>query len=210
MTIDWANILLAPLALSVVMLFLGWASARSISAGRPLDAVQRGIVVYGALFVLGMGYSMSFVFGLRWLRPLWIVFTVTWAALLAASAWWWYKRRNESSEVTTQLARHLRIGLPLVGLLVSAIGLAAQFTPASKGDYHWFIALLWGGAVVGMIAIAGRNRRLTIVYALRTLLGLSVVSAIVLHTLEALLAVLLLGATMFLVEQLWRHKSTAQ
>src|SRR5665213_4101456 len=97
MRFDPADIL-APPIIALVFLCLGLLYGRTIRQGQPLTPVMRMILGYGFLFVLGTLYSIAFVVMLGWPRPLWIVFTVAWALMLASIAWWRYRQRQSQSQ----------------------------------------------------------------------------------------------------------------
>jgi hypothetical protein len=81
------NILMPPV-LALVFLVLGWPYARLASGGRPLNPVQKKMLLYGFWFVLGMGYLVLLASKLRLPDWMWAAMIIGWAIFLAALAWW--------------------------------------------------------------------------------------------------------------------------
>ena len=54
--------------LALIFLLLAWLWGRATSAGKRLNPFKRRLLFYGFVFVLGMGYIMTFVADLRWPR----------------------------------------------------------------------------------------------------------------------------------------------
>jgi hypothetical protein len=79
--------IVAPPAGAAVWLLLSCLYARAVSLGRPLSAVQKGMIGYGLLFVLGMGYLIMFGGSLRWTKELMFSLIAAWAAVVGAIAW---------------------------------------------------------------------------------------------------------------------------
>ena len=88
---------LMPPALALVFLGLGWPYARSVSGGRPLNSVQKKMLLYGFWYVLGMGYLVMTAGALRLPNWAWVASIVTWSLLLAFIAWWRHRRGNTKS-----------------------------------------------------------------------------------------------------------------
>jgi hypothetical protein len=84
---------LAPLVGAVVWLVLSWLYARSVNPGRPLNPVQKGMMIYGLVFVLGMGYLIMLGGALHWSNGLMFSSIAVWVTLVAATAW----RRSKRS-----------------------------------------------------------------------------------------------------------------
>jgi hypothetical protein len=84
--------ILAPALGAVIWLLLSWLYARAVSLGRPLNAVQKGMITYGLLFVMGMGCLIVFGGGFEWSKTLMFSLVAAWAMLVAALAWWRSKR----------------------------------------------------------------------------------------------------------------------
>ena len=87
MTTATQNILVPPV-LALVFLVLGWPYARLVAGNRPLNPVQRKMLVYGFWFVLGMGYLVLTASKLRFPDWMWVAMIMAWAVFLAALAWW--------------------------------------------------------------------------------------------------------------------------
>ncbi len=90
--------ILGPPILGLIFLLLGWAYARLVSAGRPLNPVQRKMLFYGFFFVLGMGYSMALVASLHRHGKWALALTAGWGALLGFLAWWRYRRQKRTRD----------------------------------------------------------------------------------------------------------------
>ena len=121
-----------PAILSCVFFVLVWLSDRTITKGQPLTSHMKKVLFYGFFFVLGMGYSMTFVSMFGWPRPLWIVFTVAWALVLALIAWWRYRQARAVSETPRRpFSAVLVEGIPALGLMVSVIGCASVHVRSS-------------------------------------------------------------------------------
>ncbi len=73
-------------------LLVSWVYGRVLSAGRPLNAFKRIILVYGFMFVLGTGYLMLIVADLHWPKELLFPMIGVWGAVVALVAWWRYRR----------------------------------------------------------------------------------------------------------------------
>ena len=88
---------LMPLALALVFLILGWPYARSVSGGRPLNPVQRKMLLYGFWYVLGMGYLVVAANALRLPDWMWVAVIVAWSLLLALVAWGRYRQGHRQT-----------------------------------------------------------------------------------------------------------------
>ena len=93
---DTLDILAPPIG-AVAWLFLSWLYARAVSLGRPLNRVQKGMIVYGFLFVLGMGYLLMFGGALHWQKVALFLSVALWGGLVAAVAWWRYRKAKTHS-----------------------------------------------------------------------------------------------------------------
>jgi hypothetical protein len=82
--------IVGPPILTLVWLGMTWLYMRSIRKGRPLNSRGKGILRYGALFILGASYCILWqdeLSGLlRW-RSTWICMVVVWAGLVGLLAW---------------------------------------------------------------------------------------------------------------------------
>ncbi len=206
MKISWFDISVPGLG-ALVVLFLSWSAARSINAGRRLSSTQRRVVSYGFFFALGMGYLMLIASELHWPDSLLFVLIGAFAVLLAAVAWFQHRQARAASKAprsTKRAADYLREGLPVAGLLVCLIGSAIEWEFVVKGQGRVIVALLWTAGVVSLIWLARRDRRATVVTALRAFLGLLVIGAIAQQNLPALAAVGVTAVVLFLVEKLWK------
>lgn len=93
---------LMPPALALVFLVLGWPYARVLRGGKPLNTVQKKMLMYGFWYVLGMGYMVVTASALRLPEWTWIALIVAWSFLLALFAWLRY-RQNSSPESDKKL-----------------------------------------------------------------------------------------------------------
>lgn len=203
MRIDLLDILM-PAVVSVAFLLLSWSYARSINRGRPLRPTQQKMLYYGFSFVLGAGYLALSGAVLRWPMARWVWLIVGWGVLLASVAWWRRKRARENSGTPRRpLGTTLAESLPMVGLLVCLIGAAIEWEFVAESQGRWLVALSWTVGVAAVIALARRNRRATVVTALRAFLGLLVIGALAQWSLSGLIAVGVTAAVLLMLEKLW-------
>jgi hypothetical protein len=66
--------------LALIFLLLSWLYGRLVSGGQPLNTFKRGILAYGFVFVLGMGYIMLLVADLHWAKELLLPLIGIWGA----------------------------------------------------------------------------------------------------------------------------------
>lgn len=199
--------LLMPPALALLFLILGWPYSRSVSGGRPLNVIQLKMLRYGFWYVLGMGYLVITAKVLRLPDWMWVALIVIWSLLLALLAWW----RNRQARTVPEIPRRpvsvpLREGLPMVGLLVCLICSGFEWESVGRGEGHWLLAVLCSAGVPGTIWLAKRNRRATVVNALRALLGLLSIGALAQPRVAALVAVGITGLALTIVEMLWKKR----
>jgi len=93
--LDFWNALLFPPVLALAYVFVSWSYMRGIvRRGRPLTPIMRGMLKYGFVCVLGIGYLLSIgnVTGLP--EQTWVVFIVGWCAIVGVFAWWRHKRKE--------------------------------------------------------------------------------------------------------------------
>jgi hypothetical protein len=161
---------------------------------------------YGFFFVLGMGYSMAVVAMFGWPRPLWIIFTVAWALLLALIAWWRYRQTQSVSEAPHKpISAVLAEGLPALGLMMTVIGGAVEWEYIFEAQGRWWVGLLWLIGVAATIALARRNRRTTVIVVLRGVVALLIIGAIAQRTSPALIAAAISGLILLLLQKLWHR-----
>jgi len=84
--------LLGPPIVAVVFLGLGWGWAKAVRRGRPLTLFMKVMLMYGSLFMLGMGYAMAFGDPLATVlnmspKRAWIPVSIVWAFALGIVAW---------------------------------------------------------------------------------------------------------------------------
>ena len=78
--------------LALIFLLLSWLYGRLVSGGHPLNAFKRGVLGYGFMFVLGMGYIMLLVADLHWAKELLFPLIGVWGGLVGLLAWWRHRR----------------------------------------------------------------------------------------------------------------------
>lgn len=208
----FGQVLFPPL-LGVALLLIGWSYGRSIRGRRPFTPAMKAITAYGVFFVVGTTYFMAWgpelgsILGVAPNRA-WIVPSLPWGLTLGYIAW--TKRRQHTATVAKNPPESTRASLaeslPLVGLLVCLIGAAVEWEFVARGQGHLLIALLWMVGVAAAIGLARRNRRATVVTALRAFLGLLVVGALAQWSLPGLIAAGATAVVLLLLEKLWKKK----
>jgi hypothetical protein len=83
---EWLDIIAPPLA-AIGWLLISWLYARAVSLGRPLSAVQKGMIIYGFIFVLGMGYLIMMGGALHWQKTAIFPCIGIWAGAVGLLAW---------------------------------------------------------------------------------------------------------------------------
>jgi hypothetical protein len=84
--------ILGPLILAAVFLGLGYAYGRAVNMGKPLPATHRKMLLFGTVFVAGMGYVMAIVSALHWPSTWAILLSAIWGVILAFVAYSWRRR----------------------------------------------------------------------------------------------------------------------
>jgi hypothetical protein len=79
--------ILGPLIIAAVFVGLGYAYGRGVNRGRPLPSTHRKMLLFGTLFVLGMGYLMAIVSTLQWPGTWAIFLSIVWGIILACIAY---------------------------------------------------------------------------------------------------------------------------
>jgi hypothetical protein len=93
------NYILGPPVLTLIFLCTTWGYMRAIRRGRPLTRRMRGMLAYGAPFVLGMLYDIALGAGmLQWPAAAWVSLIALWGAVLGFIAW----RRHRAPPNRTQ------------------------------------------------------------------------------------------------------------
>jgi hypothetical protein len=192
--------------ITVILLALSWSYMRSINVGQPLRPVQRKMLFYGFSFVLGMGCVMLLVSDLHWPKQLMFPLIGIWGALVAGTAWW--RHRRSQSQAVSQSPRRpvstlLAEALPALGLLICVIACAVEWEYIFKGQGRWWVGVLWLAGVAASILAARQNRRATVIVVLRAVVGLLIIGAIAQRTPPALVAAIVLGLALLLVEKFW-------
>jgi len=93
MTFDLVDFLV-PVGVALAFLCLCWLYALGVRGGRPLTSFMRRTLIYGPLFVLGLGYLMMFAGNLHWPRTVLFVLIALWGAVVVLLAWWRYRRTS--------------------------------------------------------------------------------------------------------------------
>lgn len=199
--------LVMPIILGFVFLGYGWLNSRLITGGQPLTPHMKRVLRYGFFFVLGAGYAAFIGKLLNWPISGWVLLIIGWGVLLAFIAWRRYRRARAASEAPRKpISTTLAEGLPAAGLLVCLVASVVEWSLWADGKAHLAVALLWTAGVPAMIALARRNRRATVIVALRAFLALGVIGAIGRPGVRALVAVGVIAVVLFLVEKLWKKE----
>jgi Ca2+/Na+ antiporter len=201
--------LLMPPVVTLVFLFIFWAFTRSLR-GRHLDGVQRKLIGYGCLVVLGGSYICVLGRALGWPVARWNEAAVVWAVLVILFAWWRYKRnrRLTGNQLPKVPARaYISTALPFLGVLVSLVMSAIEWEFVAEGQGHLWQALAWTAALAASIWLARKNRRAAVVMALRVFLVLGVIGAIGHPSVTLVVALGVVAVVYFLIERLWPKRS---
>jgi len=168
-------------------------------------------LAYGFFFMLGASYLMLFGGQLNWPHPILFVAIGAWGVLLTSVAWWRYRHAQAVSETLhTRYSTVLAEFFPALGLMISAIGSAVELEYIFRGLGRWWVGLLWVAAVAAFIVAARHSRRTTIIVALRGVVALFVIDAIVQRTAAALATAGLCGLTLLLLEKFWHGDSASR
>lgn len=208
----FGQILLPPLG-GLVWLALSWSWCRTVRAGKPLTPVQKRMMAFGFLFVVGMVYLMAWNSQLAIAlgfpgRLVWVPLTIVWGVVLGVFAWQKYRREQASSGAPAKLDRPVFIeGLARAGLLVAMIGAVIEWVFVVEKEGHLWIALLWTAGCVAMVVLAKRDRRGAVLLALRLLVLLAIIGAISRPSVAAGVVVAAIAITLFLTQKLWTSHS---
>ena len=88
--------IIIPLCVALAFLGLGRLWLLVVRRGQPLTPFMKGALLYGFLFVLGVGYLMMFGGNLHWPQPLLFSMVGLWGAMVALFAWWHHQKRNRN------------------------------------------------------------------------------------------------------------------
>ena len=69
--------------------------------GRPLSSIQKKMLFYGWMFVLGMGYLMLFAGNMHWPKSLLFSAIGIGGGLVASVAWWRYLQSRRVDYIKT-------------------------------------------------------------------------------------------------------------
>jgi len=89
---------LVPVGVALAFLCLCWLYALGVRGGRLLTPFMRRTLVYGPLFVLGLGYLMMFAGNLHWPPTLLFLLIALWGAVVVLLAWWRCRRGSLGRE----------------------------------------------------------------------------------------------------------------
>jgi hypothetical protein len=199
---------LLPTILAIGFLLVGWSSTRTINRGRPLPPHMKKALLYGSLFVLGMGYLMLFGGQLNWPNPILFASIAAWGVLLASIAWWRFRKAQSLSKTLHKpMSELFAEGFPALGLMIAAIGCAVEWEYVFNGQGRWWVGVLWLVGVSATIVLVGRNRRTTVIVVLRGIVALLIIGAVAERTSPAFIAAVTSGLVLLLLEKLWRNRS---
>jgi hypothetical protein len=94
--------LLVPPVLTLIGSVLGYLWCRTVRRGKPVSSIQRNMLFYFAVFILGMTYAMALhgqIAALLHWQNAWVAAILVWSALLSAIAWIRYRRDREKRPV---------------------------------------------------------------------------------------------------------------
>jgi len=81
---------LAPPILTLISVILGYLWGRTVRRGKPLSSIQKTMLFYFGLLMLGLTYAIILQVQLAILfhwKNAWVAVMVAWGALLATIAW---------------------------------------------------------------------------------------------------------------------------
>lgn len=87
MSVSFKDIVVAT-TVSLGVFLLSYLSGRSFSAGQPLTAIQKAILGYGFVFMLGISYLVVFAGRLDWSAGTKFSLMLIWAGVVALLAFW--------------------------------------------------------------------------------------------------------------------------
>ncbi|HEV2177376.1 MAG TPA: hypothetical protein VGW33_09265 [Terriglobia bacterium] len=80
---------------ALLFLAIVWIWGRVfVMRGRPLSSVQKKMLGYGFLFMLGLAYTMTFAVWFKWPHPLMWGIIAGWGVLVGFTAWWRHRREK--------------------------------------------------------------------------------------------------------------------
>lgn len=81
----------------VVFAVMAWAWGRTVRLGRPLTVVQKGMLLYASVFMLGLANTMMIFSWFDWSHPkMWAIIS-SWGVLLASVAWFQHHRGTRTT-----------------------------------------------------------------------------------------------------------------
>jgi hypothetical protein len=204
----FGQILFPPLG-GLIWLFLSWGWCRTVRGGGPLTTVQKRIMLFGFLFVVGMVYLMAWNdqlsagAGLPG-RLVWIPSSIAWGVILGVIAWEKYRKEASSPAISGTFDQQVLIeSFARVGLLVAMIGFVLEWVFVVESEGHLWIAFFWTMACAGMIFLVRTDRRAAVLAALRLLVFLAIVGAIARPSVAAGVVVASVVITFYLTQKLW-------
>jgi hypothetical protein len=191
---------------SLIFLAISWSFTRAVNSGRPFSPLQKRMLLYSFVFVLGMSYLMLLVSDMRWPTNLIFPMIGAWGGLVALAAWWRYRRaRTEPGTPRRPISAVLSEVIPALSLIICLIAAAVEWESIFEGHGRWWAGLLWLAGVAVSILAARQNRRTTVIVVLRGVVALLVIAVIAQRTSPALIAAAISGLVLLLVEKLWRR-----
>jgi hypothetical protein len=190
--------------LTGIFTLLAWSYARFLRRGEPLTPSMRRGISYSSLFALGMMFLMMFAGRFHWAK--WLLFTLIglWGVLVISIAWWRYRQSQTTREIPRRpVSTVLAESLPTIGLLISVIAGAVEWESIFEGQGRWWVGVLWLAGVAASILAARQNRRTTVIIVLRGVVALLIIGAIAQRTPPALVAAVVLGLALLLLEKFW-------
>src|SRR5579883_844792 len=161
--------MVAPAVGALLWLVMSWVYAKAVSFGRPLNGVQKGMIIYGLLFVLGMGYFIAFSGDIGWPKVLMFSLIGVWAGLVGLLTWWRHRRGRRNpfvgqhpwEQLDSDLQTLKRVRLPWWGVLLwMAVCAVIVWLLNDVGRFNFARPVLCSVAMLGIaIAIKWKLRR---------------------------------------------------
>lgn len=89
-------------SVALIFLLLTWLSGRALSGGGTLNSFKRGALIYGFVFVLGMGYVMLLVADMHWPKVVLFPAIGGWGCIVMLVARWRYRRQKRRQDEDLQ------------------------------------------------------------------------------------------------------------
>jgi formate/nitrite transporter FocA (FNT family) len=85
-----------PLGVALVFLGIGRLWLLAVRRGQPLTPFMKGALLYGFVFVLGLGYLLMLGGNLNWPQTFLFSIVGLWGGIVVLLAWWRHHRRQRS------------------------------------------------------------------------------------------------------------------